>query len=60
MNFFHLRPALRKNMEFFEMCYRQDTKDEEPLSREDRVALRRWVLHLARLDLTGGQPRVLH
>ncbi len=51
MNLFMLRPMLRLNMTLFEAKYRIDTRDREPLSRQDRIQMRAYVVDQVRQQL---------
>ena len=51
MNLFTLRPMLRLNMTLFEAKYRIDTRDREPLSRQDRIQMRAYVVDQIRQEL---------
>jgi len=51
VNLFMLRPMLRLNMTLFEAKYRIDTRDREPLSRQDRIQMRAYVVDQVRQQL---------
>ncbi len=51
MNLFTLRPMLRLNMTLFEAKYRIDTRDRAPLSRQDRIQMRAYVVDQVRQQL---------
>jgi hypothetical protein len=51
MNLFMVRPMLRLNMTLFEAKYRNDTGDSKPLSRQDVIEMRAYVVGALRREL---------